>query len=262
MFDRTNAAIGALLMVLSTTPAWADGACRLTEHSGRGTMSGSSGRGGENLEGSGRVVEDRRALSGFKGLKAVGPFDIEMRAAEREGVTVRAEDNLLQVIETRVNGDSLEISMKPNVSFRTRAWPRIVVEFVRMDAVSLSGSGDLVADRIRSDAFAVSIAGSNDVCVEAMETGTFGLSIAGSGDFKAKGNAEVQGIRIAGSGDADLRDLAGKIAKISIAGSGDVRINAADALEVTIAGSGDVFYRGEPKIKRTIAGSGEIRRMK
>jgi Putative auto-transporter adhesin, head GIN domain len=261
MFDRTNAAIAASLLVLGAAPAWADGACRLPDPN-KGSISVNN-RSSETIEGSGRITEDKRQLAGFKSLKVSGPFDIELRAGDREGVTVRADDNLQAVIDTRVAGDSsLDIQLKPNASFRTRTRPRVVVEFTRMDAVSLSGSGDVIADRIRADAFAVSISGSNDMCIETIETGTFGLSIAGSGDFRAKGSADVQGIRIAGSGDADLRDLAGRVVKISIAGSGDVRVNASEALEVSIAGSGDVLYRGEPKIKRSIAGSGEVRRMK
>lgn len=260
MFDRTNVAIAASLLVLGATPAWADGACRLSESSK--STSASSGRASEQVDGSGRVVDEKRPLSGFKSLKVSGPFDVEMRSSAAEAVTVRIDDNLQQMVETRMAGDALEVRMKQNSAFRTRTRPRIVVEFVRMDAVSLSGSGDVIADRIRADSFAVSISGSNDMCVESIETGTFGLSIAGSGDFRAKGQADIQGIRIAGSGDADLRDLVGKIVKISVAGSGDVRVHATEGLEVTIAGSGDVLYRGEPKITRTVAGSGSVRRLK
>lgn len=262
MFNRTDVAIGLSLLLLAASPAWADGTCRLPDPN-KGSTSYNNGRGAELVEGSRRIVDDRRALTAFKSLKATGPFDIEMRASEREAVTVRADDNLLPLIETRVAGDgALDIGLRSNTSIRTRTRPRIVVEFVRMDAVSLSGSGDVIADRIRSDAFAVSVSGSSDMCVETIETGTFGLSIAGSGDFRARGRADVQGVRIAGSGDADLRDLAGKVVKISIAGSGDVRVNASEALEVSIAGSGDVLYRGEPRIMRSIAGSGEVRRLK
>jgi hypothetical protein len=258
MLNRTDVAI-TLAVLLAAAPAWADGACRLPES--KGSITASSGRGADRVDGSGRIADDKRSLAGFTSLRATGPFDIELRAATRESVTVRADDNLFELIETRVRpGDAaLEIGLKPQSAIRTRQKPRIVVEFVKMDAVSLTGSGDLIADRIRSDAFAVAISGSNDVCIETLEAATLGLSIAGSGDFRAAGRADTQGVRIAGSGDADLRNLTGKVVKITIAGSGDVRVHATETLEVTIAGSGDVLYRGEPKITKSIAGSGDLR---
>lgn len=260
MLDRPYRAIAAAVLLAMTGPALADTECRLREPSG--TITVSAGRSSDRVEGSGQVTEERRSLSGFSSLRVSGPFDIDLRAASSEGVTVRADDNVLPLIETRVADNALEIQPRRGASFRTRVRPRVTVEFVRMDAISLAGSGDLVADRIRADTFAVSISGSNDMCVRSLEAGTFGLSIAGSGDFRASGRADTQGIRIAGSGDAMLHDLVGKVVKISIAGSGDVSVHATDELEVQIAGSGDVTYRGDPKIRRSLAGSGEIRRMR
>ncbi|MFN3565224.1 MAG: head GIN domain-containing protein [Burkholderiaceae bacterium] len=214
---------------------------------------------GERVAGSGRIVEESRALAGFGALKVAGGVDVELRASGRETVTVRADDNIVPLIETRVDGGTLVIGTPRGVSFRTQRRPRVVVEFVRLGALTVAGTGDVRADRVRGDTFAVSVAGSGDVRIDALDVDSLGVVLAGSGDFTAAGRADEQGFRIRGSGDVRARDLVGRSVKVSIAGSGDAHVHATEELEVAIAGSGDVVYRGTPRITKSIAGSGSVR---
>lgn len=214
---------------------------------------------GERVTGSGRIVEESRALAGFSALKLAGGIDVELRAAERESVTVRADDNVVPLIETRVEGAALVIDVARGASLPTQRRPRVRVEFVRLGAISVAGSGDVRADRVRGDTFAVSVAGSGDVRIDALDVDSLGVMLAGSGDFIASGRAERQGFRIRGAGDVRARDLVGRSVKVSIAGSGDALVHATEELEVAIAGSGDVVYRGAPKVTKSIAGSGSVR---
>jgi hypothetical protein len=226
------------------------------------TLAFNFGTGRDIVTGSGNIVEERRAASGFTALKVAGSIDVELKAAEREGVTVRADDNIVPLIETRVEGTTLVVGAVRGASFRTRHSPRVIVEFVRLNEVSVSGSGDVRADRVRGETFAVSVSGSSDVRIVALDVDSLGVVISGSGDFAAAGRAAQQGFRIKGSGDVIARDLVGRIVKVSIAGSGDAAVHATDELEVSIAGSGDVVYRGDPKVTKKIAGSGAVRQAK
>lgn len=214
---------------------------------------------GERVTGSGRIVEASRALAGFGALKVSGGIDVELRASGRESVTVRADDNVEPLIETRVEGATLVIGVARGASFKTQRTPRVRVEFVRLGELSVAGSGDVRADRVRGDTFAVSVAGSGDVKIDALDVDSLGVVLAGSGDFVAAGRADQQGFRIRGAGDVRARDLVGRSVKVSIAGSGDAFVHATEELEVAIAGSGDVVYRGAPKVTKSVAGSGSVR---
>ena len=221
---------------------------------------GSSGS--KRVEGSGNVVDQPRAVSGFGAIKVTGPMNVELKAGDQEQVNVRFDDNLQTMIETVVvdgKTPTLEIRVARDASFRARKAPLVSITFKQLEALSLAGSGDVHADRIKSAALAIAIAGSSDVRIDEIDTDTLGVSIAGSGDFRAAGRADTQGIRIAGSGDVHTQKLVGKVVKISIAGSGDAQVHANEALEVTIAGSGDVIYGGSPKITQKITGSGSVR---
>lgn len=218
---------------------------------------------GEQINGSGRIVEDRRPVAGFGAVHLTGPVDVELKASDRESVTVRTDDNIAPLIETRViAGDrpALEIGVQPGASFRTSRAPVVIVEFRALSELVIRGSGDVRADRIGADDFALSISGSGDAKIESLQAKRFAAVLAGSGDLAVGGRAEEQAYRLSGSGDVDASRLEGRSVQVAIAGSGDASVNASDALDVTITGSGDVAYRGSPRITQRIRGSGSVHR--
>jgi len=103
------------------------------------------------------------------------------------------------------------------------------------------------------------IAGSGNLVLQNLNQGRLKVSIAGSGSIKADGKVENSEIHIAGSGDADLGQVASKVSEVHIAGSGNTDIAPTDEAEIHIAGSGDVNLHANPKRLNThIAGSGRI----
>jgi hypothetical protein len=217
----------------------------------------------ERVAGSGHVIEDSRALSGFSAIHMSGPVDVELRASNREAVTVKADDNVAPLIETLiVPGDrpALTIGIKPQSAFRAARAPVVIVEFVGIAEIVMRGSGDLRADRIEAADLAISMSGSGDARIRSMKAEMFAAVLAGSGDLAVSGRAEQQAFRVAGSGDVAAGKLEGRSVKVSIAGSGDASVHATESLEIRIAGSGDVVYRGSPRISQRIAGTGAVRR--
>ena len=80
-----------------------------------GTAAGAWGT-SETLRGSGTVVTEPRAISGFDAISTRGGIDVVVRQSGKEAVEVQADDNLLAVLETRVvsgaKGRTLEIAFK------------------------------------------------------------------------------------------------------------------------------------------------------
>jgi hypothetical protein len=90
------------------------------------------GGSGARISGSGHIIEDPRPITGFMAVRSSAPVDIRLKASDRESVTVRIDDNLTQFIETKVvpgEVPALEISVKPDVSFRTQKHPVVLVEY-------------------------------------------------------------------------------------------------------------------------------------
>lgn len=214
---------------------------------------------GEKVEGSGRRIDDTRTLGSFNAIRLEGPFDLELVNAPTEDVVVHGDDNLVPMVLTRLDGQTLVIDTKRGSRWHSRRGLSVTIHFRDLNSLMLSGSGDVKADRISTRRFDTSISGSSDVVIDTLNAEIVAVSLAGSGDFKAAGTAQTQAYNIAGSGDVMARDLQGETVAVRIAGSGDASVYATGSLEVSIAGSGDVSYRGTPpKLRKSITGSGSV----
>src|SRR5205085_3408273 len=70
-------------------------------HAAHGLFNFSVGFGGE--KGSGKIVTEKRNVSGFKGVDVGGDFQVEITAGKEFAVEIETDDNLLPLIETEVN---------------------------------------------------------------------------------------------------------------------------------------------------------------
>ncbi len=214
--------------------------------------------------GSGKAAAESREASGFAAITLRGGIDLVVRQGAREAVQVSADDNLLPLLQTTVEGSgdsrTLVIQWARGESIRTRAKAVVTVDVVKLTALASSGSGDIVVETLKTPALSLSISGSSDARLSGLDAEQLRVAITGSGDVSASGKAGTFSLSIAGSGDAQARELAAGDVDISIAGSGNARVQANKTLAVSVAGSGDVEYTGPATItKSRVAGSGSIR---
>lgn len=219
----------------------------------------------ETVTGSGRMVDQARALTGFEAVSTEGSFTVRVRQGATEGVSIRADDNLMplieSVVEDRKGRQTLVLRWKRWTSIHDSGDIVITVDARTIRGLSTSGSGEIDADTLSGDRLALAVAGSGDIRVGTATVTDLHVSVAGSGDVKAGGSAGTLKVSIAGSGDVDVSGVTAEEVKVSIAGSGDARVTANQSLSVSIAGSGDVRYGGNVQaVKTSIVGSGDVMR--
>jgi hypothetical protein len=214
--------------------------------------------------GSGNAVTETRTASDFQAVAMRGSIDVVIRQGSSEGVQVRADDNIVPLVQTVVEGHgdtrTLRIQFKAGESVRAKTPVVVTVDVVKLTTVSSSGSGDIRIEGLKTPALTMSISGSSDATLMQLDTEQLSISIAGSGDVQVRGRAAKLDIAIAGRGDVNASELAAGDVSVSIAGSGDANVTAQKTLSVSIAGSGDVENGGGAMLaKRSIAGSGSVR---
>ncbi|TDP62238.1 head GIN domain-containing protein [Roseateles toxinivorans] len=222
--------------------------------------------GNETVRGSGNVVTQTRAITGFDAISTRGGIDVLVRQSGKESVEVQTDDNLQSVLETQVvsgaKGRTLEISFKKGYSVSNHSKTLVTVDVIQLRALSIAGSGDVRAESINSPQLNLAIAGAGDMRLGKLSCDEIKISVAGSGDVVASGKTQKLSISIAGSGDVKTEGLAADDVSVSIAGSGDAVVAAKQNLTVKVAGSGDVKYVGNPaNIKSSIMGSGSVNKL-
>ncbi|HEX6707538.1 MAG TPA: head GIN domain-containing protein [Albitalea sp.] len=214
--------------------------------------------------GSGKQQSETRAVSPFQAVTLKGSINLVLRQAAKEAVEVRADDNLLPLIETRVvdhsSGPTLEIRVKNGSSYSSRQPVVVTVDVVRLKSLTLAGSGEAVAEALKTSDLEVQIAGSGNLQLRQLSADNLAVTVAGSGDVSATGRSGKLSVTIAGSGGVQTRELEAQDVSVEIAGSGDAHVHARKTLAVSIAGSGDVDYTGDATTAVSVVGTGSVKK--
>ncbi len=94
-------------------------------------------------EGSGTEASNVRKVPSFNAVEASGQADAVVTVGHARKVTVRGEDNLLEHVETKVNGDELEISQDEDID--PKAGITVDIHTPALNTVTVSGVGRLTA---------------------------------------------------------------------------------------------------------------------
>ncbi len=215
--------------------------------------------------GSGRAASETRAVSDFDALSLKSSLSVEVRQSGKESVTIYADDNLLPMVETKVetgaSGRTLVIGFRSGVSFFSKNDIKVVVDVIKLGALSTAGSGNVKVQGLKTPLLKISVVGSSDVQLNGLEAQTLEIRVAGSGNVQASGKAGQVKLNIAGSGDAGLGGLIADEVTASIAGSGDAQITANKLMHATVAGSGDLRWSGSATdVRASTMGSGTIKK--
>ena len=210
------------------------------------------------IRGSGITATEARAVTGFSSIDVSGFGEVRIEQTGTESVTVEAENNLMPLLVTTVENGRLRLGSKEKVNLRPIRPVIFRVTVDRLEAVSISGSGDISMPSLRTDALSARISGSGNMRIAGLETARFRGEISGSGEARVAGRADDVGLHISGSGSYHAAALECRTADISISGSGNATVNASRELSVEVSGSGSVHYLGEPRINTRVSGSGSV----
>jgi hypothetical protein len=189
------------------------------------------------IHGSGVSKTESRAVGSFSKIELTGSPDVQVAVGPATSVTVTADDNILPIIETTVNGDTLSIGSKK--SYSTSVGVTVKITVPELNGVSVTGSGN--------------------IGVTGLKSGDMEARITGSGDITLNGAADRLRAEITGSGDVRAGDLAAKDARVTVTGSGNATVLATEQLDASVAGSGDIRYSGNPsQVRKNVTGSGNI----
>lgn len=194
--------------------------------------------GGQTIVGSGKVAEETRPVGPFDAIELGGSGRLVFRQADEDSLKIKADDNVLPFITATVEGQTLHLGIRDNVSIETHSPIVYVVTAKALSAVRVSGSGS--------------------ARLESLSTERLEVRISGSGAVVASGRAEHQNVDISGSGDYDGKSCAGAIGDVHISGSGRAVVNVSEHLEAHVSGSGDIHYLGHPSVNSVVSGSGRV----
>lgn len=205
--------------------------------------------------GSGAKVRQTREVPAFDAVRLEGPLDAKIVVGPQRAVSVTIDDNLQELVTTRVEDGTLVVEAK-HISYHGVG--RVEISVPSMKALDLTGSGDVTIDGGSGD-LRLRLSGSGDINWRATAR-ELDAGLSGSGDIKLAGKADVAKLRVSGSGDIDGDSLVATSADVTVSGSGSVGVTlGGGSLRASISGSGDIVWGGTATVEEMrVHGSGSI----
>ncbi len=194
--------------------------------------------GGEQVAGSGARKTERRDVGDFNRLVVEGAYKVEVSCGGPRSLEIEADDNLLPLIRTDVEGGRLRIHSS-NQGMKTETMPRVRIGVENLSEVSIPGASDFSLEDLDNDGFK--------------------LNVEGASKFRASGETGKFDIMLNGAGLVDARELHAASVTAVNNGAGAITVRASDSLDATVNGVGTIDYYGDPKtVNPKVNGIGKI----
>lgn len=203
-----------------------------------------------SISGNGNVEEENRDISGFTGVLVSSGIDVILSEGQDFEVRVVADENLLEVIETTLNGRVLEVGTD-RMNIRNAKSKKVYVTLPELSSLKISSAGDCIGkDVFHCDHLELGISSAGDLELE-VEAQRIDLNISSSGDAKLAGSADEFYASLSSAGDLHAFDLvAGKV-KVDVSSAGDARVFATEEISMSASSAGNIHYKGDARVLRS-----------
>lgn len=217
----------------------------------------------KKVTGVGPVVSESRTTADFSSIEFEVPGKIRYIKSETREIVIEAQQNIIDLIETRVRSENLRIFVRNNYNLKSHEEILITVRSPYIHSIAMKGSGDLdIPGIFNPENGHLSISGSGNITVNAVENKKLDIRIAGSGNVDIlDGEVEHTQLSISGSGNINMLGVESAKVTSNTSGSGTIRVSVSELLDAKISGSGDVYYTGSPVVNADISGSGKVRKL-
>jgi hypothetical protein len=204
---------------------------------------------------------ETRTPGHFTKVHSGGSWEVILVEGDTEEIVIEAKGVSLDKVKTEIDGDVLTVGLVKgsynNVSLKFH------ITYKQLEGLKCSGSGTMeVKSPVVAKNFYAAISGSGDIIVDRLDVDDFSVGISGSADLEIKAGAvKVAEIKQTGSGDFLGKNLSIGSLAVGKSGSGDTHVGDLGKVSMNASGSGDLTYTGSPQLGdiRT-SGSSSIRK--
>ena len=203
--------------------------------------------------------EEVRKLDTFTGIGISISADVYYIPGNNHEIKIEGDAKDVDDLITKVDDGYLQVKYPASWKIR-RSKLTIYITSKELEAVKISGSAKFNSNEpVTSDEMEFAVSGSGDILFEKLNADEVGVKISGSGSIILEnGNADELDAKISGSGKLNAEAFEVNEFSAGISGSGGVRITVKDELDVRISGSGKVYYHGTPRVNSSSSGSGKV----
>jgi hypothetical protein len=215
-------------------------------------------------DGSGNVAKEPRQVAAFHSLVVNHGIEASVEDGNAGEATVEADDNLLPLIETKVEDGVLRVqvvgSLKTRNPIRVTMGATDLSEAVAISSASITAprlSGDRVraeahsgaqvtVDQVEGEQIELTASSSGQVAAADIKGQRLHAKAASSGRIEAAGEVDEQDVQVDSSGMYEGESVASRTARVNASSAGSAAVQATEEVTGAASSAGQVRYFGDP----------------
>jgi hypothetical protein len=192
---------------------------------------------GGGIKGDGVMKTEDRPVSDFMKIAVAGGYEVQWSAG-KPALRISGDQNLLPLVRSAVNGDTLTIDSTENLRSSKRI--TIVLSSASLAEVQTTGAINFKATQASGTALKLVSTGASEITVD--------------------GSVASLEANLTGASTLHADELQARDATLTLVGASTADIAVAEALKASITGAGSLTYSGTPtSVEQTVTGAGTIR---
>jgi len=197
-----------------------------------------------SIKGNGNVVEETRDLDEFSKISVSRGMNVYITQGTSTKVTVKADENLLKVIDTYVDDETLKVTCTKMIKNATSNKVYVTVPDLK-NIKSTSGSNIFSEDSLKTGNLEIkSTAGSNIRL--SLESGELTISAAAGSNIFLNGMAKSVVMKASSGSNIKAGDLQTENCDAKVSSGANIWIKVQNGLTAKASSGGNLFYSGEP----------------
>jgi hypothetical protein len=216
---------------------------------------------GERVEGNGNIKTETRSVEGFSGVDIGGSMHLHVAQSETYAMRIETDENLLPYIETRMNGDILEIFNRDNSNLDPTKEIAIYVSAPVFKVLRASGASRITNVNKLSCKDRVDIGGSgaSHVTLE-LNAPSVTVDLSGASDARLKG--ETKDFEVNGSGASNVwcYELMTENVNADLSGASTAQVFASVNIKAGLSGASSLRYKGSATVDSNTSGASSVKK--
>jgi len=200
-------------------------------------------------EGSGNIVTIEENFTDFTALDINHAFDVTVQQGDVYSVIIRVDDNFVDDLDIKIQGDALKIGFKSTFNTRLKdATFEADITMPELSAIDVSSASRAEINGFSSSApFRADVSSASSLGGD-IDAGNTTLDVSGASSVELSGSGADLVVNASGASTVDLSNFPVGDATVDASDASRVTVNANGTLDVDASSASNVMYLGNPTL--------------
>lgn len=212
---------------------------------------------GFGIQGNGNVVtEDRNISSDFTAIKVSQGIQVHLTQGTDADLSVEADDNIIDLIVTEIEGDVLKIYLDKNVN---RATKNVYLTAVNINSIKTSSGGHVKGkNTINTTSLTLNSSSGSGIDLELVANNVNSNTSSGA-NMKLSGTTQTFDGDASSGSHIKANNLKSEISTSEVSSGASIRVYASEKITASASSGGSIDFYGNPKtVSKSKSSGGSI----